>query len=293
MKNCNDNFEKLKKKICDYNENIRYFFVQGQTGPTGPQGQAGAQGMRGEIGPTGPKGDKGDNGPVSITIGSTTTGEAETEALVTNTGTDKDVILNFVIPKGSKGEKGSIGETGPKGDTGPKGEKGDTGAQGPTGEKGEQGPKGDKGEPGSGDDNLYNGIVFVSISETTVSGAAILGTTQKVPNTNDYFTIKDGNKVSIQKSGTYEITIGGKITGVTSTVEASFYLYDVTKEQKIDNFIFELKKGNTPDMSFSKVSLLEITDTTDLQLKTEIENDDIHAGVTFSDVSILIKKYNI
>ena len=275
MKNCNDNFEELKKKICDYNENIRYFFVQGQTGPTGPQGQAGAQGMRGEIGPTGPKGDKGDNGPVSITIGSTTTGEAETEALVTNTGTDKDVILNFVIPKGSKGEKG------------------DTGPQGPTGEKGEQGPKGDKGEPGSGDDNLYNGIVFVSISETTVSGAAILGTTQKVPNTNDYFTIKDGNKVSIQKSGTYEITIGGKITGVTSTVGASFYLYDVTKEQKIDNFIFELKKGNTPDMGFSKVSLLEITDTTDLQLKTEIENDDIHAGVTFSDVSILIKKYNI
>lgn len=46
-------------------------------------------------------------------------------------------------------------------------------------------------------------------------------------------------------------------------------------------------------MSFSKVSLLEITDTTDLQLKTEIENDNIHAGVTFSDVSILIKKYNI
>lgn len=132
MKNCNDNFEKLKKKICDYNENIKYFFVQG---PTRPQGQAGAQVVRGEIGPTGPKGDKGDkgdNGPVSITMGGTTTGEAETEALVTNTGTDKDVILNFVISKGSKGEKGSIGETGPKGDTGPKGEKGETGPQGLT-----------------------------------------------------------------------------------------------------------------------------------------------------------------
>ncbi len=320
MKNCNDNFEELKKKICDYNENIRYFFVQGQTGPTGPQGQAGTQGVRGEIGPTGPKGDKGDkgdNGPVSITIGSTTTGEAETDALVTNIGTDKDVILNFIIPKGSQGEIGPRGETGPRGDigpqgeigiagpigpmglqgdvgpTGPKGDKGETGPQGPTGEKGEQGPKGDKGDPGSGDDNLYNSLIFVNVPETTVSGIAILGTNKTVPNTTEYFTINNGTKINIKNSGTYEITIGGKITGVTSTGGASFYLHDATKDQKISNFTFELKKGNTPDMIFSKVNLLEITTVTELQLKTEIENNDVSAGITFSDITILIKKYNI
>ena len=41
-------------------------------------------------------------------------------------------------------------------------------------------------------------------------------------------------------------------------------------------------------MFFSKIGLLEI----ELQLKTEIEND-ASADIDFSDMSILIKKYNI
>lgn len=49
---------------------------------------------------------------------------------------------------------------------------------------------------------------------------------------------------------------------------------------------------NISEMNFSKVNLLELANTTDLQLKTEIEND-ATANVTFSDISILIKKYNI
>jgi len=45
-------------------------------------------------------------------------------------------------------------------------------------------------------------------------------------------------------------------------------------------------------MFFSKINLLETTTPIELQLRTEIEND-ASADIGFSDMSILIKKYNI
>lgn len=39
----------------------------------------------------------------TVTIGQTITGKEGTDALVTNTGTDRDAILNFTIPKGDTG----------------------------------------------------------------------------------------------------------------------------------------------------------------------------------------------
>ena len=42
-------------------------------------------------------------------------------------------------------------------------------------------------------------------------------------------------------------------------------------------------------MNFSKIDLLEITKATEVQLKTEIE-DNSSSDITFSDISILIKK---
>ena len=45
-------------------------------------------------------------------------------------------------------------------------------------------------------------------------------------------------------------------------------------------------------MFFSKIDLLETTTSIEFQLKTEIEND-ASADIDFSDMSILIKKYNI
>ena len=69
----------------------------------------------------------------------------------------------------------------------------------------------------------------------------MIGTKKVVPNNNEYFVIKDTKNISIQSAGIYEITICGKISGVTSTVGASFYLYVVTSDKKVDNFICELK----------------------------------------------------
>lgn len=86
---------------------------RGQTGPQGPQGPKGDAGTVGPQGPRGPKGDKGDTGDqglaATIAIGSTITGQPGTNASVTNSGTPQNVVLNFTIPKGPKGDPGQAG----------------------------------------------------------------------------------------------------------------------------------------------------------------------------------------
>lgn len=127
---CNNNYYKAKKIIEEANKNLKYCYIQG---PTGPKGKTGAQGEKGDIGligptgPTGPKGDKGENGPTTVEVGITETGDPGTEAIVTNVGTNKDVVLNFKIPKGIDGTIGPQGETGPTGPIGPRGLPGEIG----------------------------------------------------------------------------------------------------------------------------------------------------------------------
>lgn len=82
------------------------------------------------------------SGGLSVEIGTTETLPAGSNAVVTNTGTSTDAVLNFGIPKGEKGDKGDKGDTGAQGEQGPKG---DTGAQGPQGPTGPQGPAGADG----------------------------------------------------------------------------------------------------------------------------------------------------
>lgn len=66
-----------------------------------------------QVGPEGPQGMDGD--AATVTVGTTTTTAAGTEAKVTNAGTDSAAVLNFEIPKGADG---AAGPAGPKGDTG-------------------------------------------------------------------------------------------------------------------------------------------------------------------------------
>lgn len=84
---------------------------KGDKGEPGPQGE---QGPQGDTGPQGPKGDKGDPGETgapgkdgtaaTVTVGTVTTGEPDTPASVVNSGTENAAVLDFVIPKGEKGE---------------------------------------------------------------------------------------------------------------------------------------------------------------------------------------------
>ena len=95
----------------------------GPTGPTGPSGATGPTGPSGATGPTGPTGPSGATGPTgpsgetgaagttgtaaSVRIGTVTTGEPGENAAVTNSGTDQDAVLDFVIPRGATGTSGA------------------------------------------------------------------------------------------------------------------------------------------------------------------------------------------
>lgn len=54
-------------------------------------------------GPTGPAGSA-----ATVTVGTTTNGEPGTNAIVTNSGTTSNAVLNFVIPRGEQGNSSTI-----------------------------------------------------------------------------------------------------------------------------------------------------------------------------------------
>ncbi|MEI3530257.1 MAG: collagen-like protein [Bacilli bacterium] len=157
-------YERALKKI-QHDEKCRPTFCVGPTGPTGPSGgptgptgpqgrtgdtgatgimgpmgPTGATGATGVMGPMGPTGDIGPTGPTgtadTLAVGTTTTGDAGTEAIVTDSTGSPNHTFNFVIPRGFDGEDGATGPTGPTGSTGATGPTGATGATGPTGPAG-------------------------------------------------------------------------------------------------------------------------------------------------------------
>jgi len=77
-----------------------------------PRGDTGATGATGSTGLTGPKGDAAATITVAPTV---TTSAAGTDAVVTNSGTSSDVVLNFTIPRGADGLTGAAGPAGPAG----------------------------------------------------------------------------------------------------------------------------------------------------------------------------------
>ena len=64
--------------------------LQGPQGATGPQGEPGADGAA-----------------ATITVGNVTTGEAGTQAAVTNSGTTSAAVFDFTIPQGATGPQGN------------------------------------------------------------------------------------------------------------------------------------------------------------------------------------------
>ena len=82
-------------------------------GDKGDKGDIGAKGDKGEKGDTGAKG--ADGITPTLRVGSTSTGNAGTNANVTMTDSNNVYTLNFVIPRGDKGEAGTKGADGAKG----------------------------------------------------------------------------------------------------------------------------------------------------------------------------------
>lgn len=121
---------------------------QGPEGPRGPQGLPGERGATGETGAQGLTGPQGPRGEAAYTfnIGTVISGDV---ASVRNTGTEGNVVLDFVVPRGEvgpRGAKGDTGATGPTGPTGPEGPIGPAGPEGPQGPIGATGPEGPKGD---------------------------------------------------------------------------------------------------------------------------------------------------
>lgn len=133
--------------------------AKGEQGVQGIPGEAGAKGDTGEKGADGAKGDPGE--AATITIGSVTSG---IQASVENAGTANAAVLNFVLPKG---------------------EKGDTGSQGATGEAG---AKGEQGEPGKNGEDGFSPSVAV---EAVENGTKVTITDKTGDKT---FTVKNGEK---------------------------------------------------------------------------------------------------
>lgn len=91
--------------------------IDGIIGGDGPQGPQGQQGPKGDTGTTGTQGTQGPKGDAAATISvqSTTTGVAGTNASVINSGTLSDVKLDFTIPRGPQGIQGVPGVAGANG----------------------------------------------------------------------------------------------------------------------------------------------------------------------------------
>lgn len=92
-----------------YNAVLNFGIPQGPRGPQGATGATGAKGDKGDQGNPGPQGEKGTN--ATVYIGTTTTGEPGTQAIVYNSGTASNAVLNFTIPRGDVGPMPTIAQS--------------------------------------------------------------------------------------------------------------------------------------------------------------------------------------
>lgn len=162
--------------------------------------------------------------------------------------------------------------TGPKGDTG---EKGDTGPIGPTGTMGP---------------TPYDGVAFVSFMDTQNAGTVSLGRSRIIPGNSDIFALENGTDIKIKRTSILEITLCGRISGVTNDNGASFFLQNITANEKVNDLVFDLEKGATPDMDFSETNMVDIVGPATLQLQTSIENPG-SSNIKFTYMNIILKSY--
>lgn len=204
--------------------------------------------------------------------------------------------LDFYIPRGQKGNDGINGKDGEKGEPGPQGIPGEKGEQGEIGAQGIQGPpgpKGDKGDDATVGPASYTAIFWASYIDTQEAKTMLFRTMRGIPGDVNTFEAPNGSDIKVKIKGVYEITLCGRISGVSENTGAKFYLYNETDASVINDMSFLLSQGNTQDMDFSEVTIAEIKNPATLVVKTEFTGDSSKSNITFSDVNLIIKRYNI
>ena len=205
--------------------------------------------------PKGDKGAKGDAGTKgadgitpTIAVGTTTTGEAGTNANVTMSKSGTTYTFNFTIPKGVKGDTGAAGTKGDKGEKGDpftyadftseqlaalKGAKGDKGDKGDTGADGVAGAKGDKGDRGEkGADGVTPTFTIGTITTGAAGSTATVTITGTAPNYVLNFTIPKGDKGDAGEAGSggdVDLTGYAKLAGATFTGKISSPIVSATR----------------------------------------------------------------
>ncbi len=301
---CDKGYDNTNKKIDDFSKKHPYCYIQG---PTGPKGETGA------------KGDRGDIGPATIKVGTTETVSELENAIVSNSGTEKDVILDFKIPRGEKGEIGPRGLPGEIGRTEhiaidetetiepgepaqvmdtfedwvhhlsfliPKGEKGEQGPQGQQGEQGITGPQGPIGPPGPSNITAY-GIRY-SMSDAQLNLQQAIDTTIPLNEKGvALFTeYPDDNSIKINESGVYLVSYfftgaTNEDCSLTTSIRANNILQPAT------NTTSEFQAQIINNISGSTIVSLLKDDHITLNIKSSITVNLIFNGSTNAMLSVI------
>lgn len=211
------------------------------------------------------KGPKGESETIKII--KTTTSKAGSDAEVIDNKEGLNHNLEFVIPRGKEGP------------TGPKGEQGI---------QGEMGPTGPAGETGVG----YEAVLFISFAQANYSRIMVFQDEIKLPDNNDTFILDQLTDIIINNGGIYEITLCGQISGVDQSHGAIFYLTD-KNGSVVQDMSFELKAGSTTRMDCSETIIIKFENPITLYLRCGITGDAASANINFSNVNLIIKKYNV
>lgn len=223
------------------------------------------------------KGPKGDS--ENFIVNSTKTANPNEKAQVIDNKVDLTHYLDFIIPKGDKGDIGLQGPQGLKGDIGPTGPKGEKGDVGPTGPSASTIP------------TSYDAILFISFAQAHYSKVMNFQEIISIPNDNNYFSTLSDTEFLVSKSGYYEITLCGQISGVDQNHGAIFYLSN-DKGSVVQDLSFQLQAGTTSRMDCSESTIAKIDGNTKLYVRCGITGDSSTANIDFANVNLIIKKYN-
>lgn len=138
-----------------------------------------------------------------ISVGKVSSGS---EATIIDNFDGEVHTLDFVIPRGQKGDKGDTGLKGDKGEKGDIGPQGKQGIAGPPGIEGKVGPTGPQGPQGTLGPTSYNAVCFSSFKDTTNAGTMTVTTTRIIPGNSDIISIS-GNQIKVSKTSVFEVTL--------------------------------------------------------------------------------------